>query len=154
MFMVTHAGSTQAKETNLMTSERRSKVKVTLSLLFAGTFSGLLSSCANLDGQLLAMVVPGVVFGVLVSICFVASGIGNTLSKLIRVVLLTTVAYIAAILAAGATQLFLPGEQWSMGHHTTVSLPALFVAGMLGGFLVLAGVPLQVARELGTVNLN
>jgi hypothetical protein len=124
------------------------KLLVLLSL--SGLISGLLTCALIPPGRQEAGLFCGVVFGSFLAIPLAISGILDSgilysLLKSLGLIVVSTAAYSLAYFTAVGMQLNFPqivpsAEQWDMGTDEPASVTALFVGGLVGGFLVFAGV--------------
>jgi len=95
----------------------------------------------------------GVVFGLFLAGCLALSKILDNLWRAVRLIAVATAAYFFSTLTAFAVQLCFPeivprGEQWSMGTREPASAVALFVGGLVGGFLVFGEVIFLFCPEI------
>lgn len=100
----------------------------------------------------------GVVFGSFLAIPLAISGILDSgilcsLLKALGLIAVSTTAYFLACMTAIGTQLSSPqivpsSERWDMGTNEPASAIALFVGGLVGGFLVFAGVIFSTRPEI------
>lgn len=100
----------------------------------------------------------GVVFGSFLTIPLAISGILDSgilysLLKALGLIAVSTTAYFLACMTAIGTQLSSPqivpsSERWDTGTNEPASGIALFVGGLVGGFLVFAGVIFSTRREI------
>jgi hypothetical protein len=132
--------------------------KLLVLLTLGGLISGLLTCALMSPGQDEAGLYCGVVFGTFLSVPLTIlgildSGILYTLLKALGLIVVSTAAYYLAFFTAFVTQLsfrqIVPsGEQWNMGTNEPASAIGLFVGGLVGGFLVFAGVMYLSRHEI------
>ncbi len=123
--------------------------KLIVLLTLGGLVSGLLTSALMYPNRQEAGLAPGVVFGAFLAIPLVISGILDSgklysLLKALGLIVVSTAAYFLAYVTAFELQLNFPqivprAERWDMGTYEPASPIALFVGGLVGGFLVFAG---------------
>jgi hypothetical protein len=118
-------------------------------LPLSGLPSGLLTCAFMSPAQQEAGIYCGVVFGSFLAIPLATSGILDSgilycVLKALGLIAVSTAAYFLACMAAIGMQLNFPQvvprrERWDMGTNEPASAIALFVGGLVGGFLVFAG---------------
>jgi hypothetical protein len=128
--------------------------KMILLLGLTGLVSGLLTSIFTLPSGDEAGFMSGVIFGVLLTGCLAISGVVPSVWKAQGMIVVATVAYPVSVYAAISIQMGYPqiarsAEQWDMSTKEPASPIALFVGGLIGGFLVLGAVALFFLPRIG-----
>jgi len=133
--------------------------KLMVLLAFGGLVSGLLTSVLMAPGQQEAGLYCGAVFGSFLAVPLVISrildaGILYSFLKALGLIVVSTAAYLFAYLTAFGVQLNFPqivpnAERWDMGTAEPASPIALFVGGLVGGFLVFGAVMFFSPPEIG-----
>jgi hypothetical protein len=123
--------------------------KLLVLLALSGLSSGLLTCAFMSPAQQEAGIYCGVVFGSFLAIPLAISGILDlgilySVLKALGLIAVSTAAYFLACMTAIWVQLnfrqVVPrSEQWDMGTNEPASAIALFAGGLVGGFLVFAG---------------
>jgi len=114
-------------------------------LVLTGLVSGLLTSIFTLPNGTEAGFMSGMIFAVLLTACLAIWGIVPSVWKAWGIILVVTAAYAVALYTAVGIQMRYPqivptAEQWDMGTNEPASPIALFLGGLVGGFLVLGAV--------------
>jgi hypothetical protein len=124
--------------------------KLLVLLALSGLISGLLVCALMPPGQQEAGLYCGVVFGSFLAVPLAISrildsGILYSILKSLGLIVVTTTAYFFSFLTAFGVQRNFPqivpaSERWDMGTNEPASAIAFFVGGLVGGFLLFAGV--------------
>lgn len=127
-----------------------------------GLLSALITMCltfvvgqfAERNNRLLnfsnAFVVPGTVFGVIISCCFALRGYSRSLWKFTVITFASSTAYLVAFWVAVGIEAYSP--LLASGEKGNVSGQALFVGGLAGAFLIISAVSLLL--NTGTTGQN
>lgn len=132
--------------------------KLAVLLALGGLVSGLLTSVLMYPDKQEAGFASAALFGSFLAFPLAISGILDSkvlfsLLKALGLIGVTTVAYFISFLTAFGVQLSVPqivpsAEVWSMGNYEPASPIALFVGGLVGGFVVSAGVVFLSRSEI------
>lgn len=119
--------------------------RLPIALAVLGAISSLITTAWNIESRWSAF--EGVVFGVAMVCGLVAFKALKNPVKAAGLIFLSPVAFYAAHFASFVTQLVLsglglltPSERWTMGNGGSPSPIALFIGGLMGGFLLVGAV--------------
>ncbi|MHB8527458.1 MAG: hypothetical protein ACYDD2_15070 [Candidatus Acidiferrales bacterium] len=134
-----------------MVTDSKRGYKLGLALLLAGSCSGVVAiGTAYFAGQSHLQLFPGIIFGVFIAVCLALFEPRPKFWRAVRFVVVTSIAYFLSLLIAAVVQMrFLPLPPCSTGPCMSESLTAIFLGGMVGGFLILAEGIVLLHPQLG-----
>jgi len=114
--------------------ERRRGFVFVLLMAFAGLASGVITAAVCDDHFSYGL---GIYFGVIVAFCLALAGVTRSVFRLASLVALVSCAFVFSVLLTEMLQI-MAGERF-VGTVEKNHLIALFIGGMLGGFIIIRG---------------
>ncbi|HVB36042.1 MAG TPA: hypothetical protein VND42_02290 [Candidatus Acidoferrales bacterium] len=138
-----------------MAGEQRRDFKLATLLSAAGLLSASVTICgASATGQSDFLFFPGIVFGVIISGCFIVSGALRSPRRAILFIVACTVANLLAVWLGIQAEIWLPLGDSSVGHGVAASPVALFASGLFGAVVVVSSAVTQLHPEIKLRDLD